>query len=392
MRNQIQKRRLKKATTLMELLIALAVIVVILSVVAPQIKAIRNSWASKIANSELIQNGSAIVDHITSQLAASNRITAVSEPQDNTGYIEFADNNSNILRYELGDDGYINFGPAGNLSPIAGPVNTLQFTCYDAYDIDSPTTEPAYIRCVKVATAVPAASELTRDQAFEAVAYLRTNYQDDVPAIAVSGDIDVLDASAINGDVGVGPGGTINVSGGQINGTQQTFSEPIDFPIFTEPDLGASIGNLTYSGTTNTISTNVHCDNFNINNATVQISGDVTMVIDGQVNFDNGTQLNLLPGATLTLFTKDLVVVDNTAQVNCNTADPGRLAINHIGSADLQCADGGEIYASIVAPDAMLHVDHFGTFHGSFMGQSLLADNNATITPVHTSGSRPIRP
>jgi type II secretory pathway pseudopilin PulG len=162
--------------TLIETLIALLVLVLVMAVIVPQIRAIQNSWGSKRENTEVIQNGRVLVDHVVSNLSQAKKVTAISAAAQTNGFIEFENNDGNTMRYEIdSDDNYVVFGPVVNLSDLAGPVSQLQFTCYDACDLDTPITDVNEIRTVKIETTFTNYAELGRDQSFIGRAYLRTN-------------------------------------------------------------------------------------------------------------------------------------------------------------------------------------------------------------------------
>jgi len=169
------RSRQRCAMTLVEILVAMAILVIVMAAIVPQIRAIRGSWDSKKENVEAIQNGRVLVDHITSQLAEANNITLVSDSSETDGYIEFLNNDGNTMRYEIDASNYVVYGPVGNLSELAGPVSRLQFTCYDACDLDTPIMDINSIRTVKVRTTITNAAAMGRDQAFSGQAYLRAN-------------------------------------------------------------------------------------------------------------------------------------------------------------------------------------------------------------------------
>jgi len=62
-------------------------------------------------------------------------------------------------------------------------VSTLQFTCYDACDLDTPITEVNDIRCVEVQTTLTNSAALGQDRTFTTTVYLRTN-----ASVGVGGD------------------------------------------------------------------------------------------------------------------------------------------------------------------------------------------------------------
>ena len=163
-----------KGLTMLEMIISLAIIAVIFAVALPQFRNMENSWASKRATAEVIQNGRILANRLNRDLTKAAQITAVSGPADSTGYIEFEGNDTVTYRYEIGADNIVEFGPVGTLSDLAGPVSQLQFTCYDALDLDTPITTVGDIRCVKVQVNLTNAGP-GQDQTFVTEAYLRSN-------------------------------------------------------------------------------------------------------------------------------------------------------------------------------------------------------------------------
>ncbi|MHC4533139.1 MAG: PilW family protein, partial [Planctomycetota bacterium] len=147
------KIRLSKAMTLLETIIAMALMAIIFAALVPQFRLINNSWDSKVGASETLQNGRVLINHLNHNLSKASRITAVSDSSETNGYIEFIDNDANNVRYDVNSTtDYVEFGLIGSPSDLAGPVSQLQFTCYDAYDLDTPITDINSIRNVKVET------------------------------------------------------------------------------------------------------------------------------------------------------------------------------------------------------------------------------------------------
>jgi type II secretory pathway pseudopilin PulG len=133
------------------MLIAMAIMAIVFSAVVPQFRVIQNSWDSKQAASETLQNARVLIDHLNRNLSKAVRITAVSGPSEINGYIEFEDNDANNLRFDIsGTSNYVEFGPVGALYDLAGPVSQLLFTCYDGNDFDTPITDVNDIRFIKV--------------------------------------------------------------------------------------------------------------------------------------------------------------------------------------------------------------------------------------------------
>jgi len=176
------KIRLRDAMTLLELVIAMAMIGIIFAAVLPQFALIRNSWDVKQGTAEALQNGRVLMDHIDRNLSKAVRITAVSESSVTSGYIQFVANDSNTFKYEYvagENNNYVEFGPQpGTLSDLAGPVSSLKFTCYDACDLDTPllpVTDVNIIRTVRVDATVTNSGSMGQNKTFTTWVYLRTN-------------------------------------------------------------------------------------------------------------------------------------------------------------------------------------------------------------------------
>ena len=75
--------------TLLEMLIALAIVGIVFAVILPQFRAIMGGWDSKAGSAEMLQNGRVLIDHLNSNLSKAVQITAVSDLSEVNGYIEF---------------------------------------------------------------------------------------------------------------------------------------------------------------------------------------------------------------------------------------------------------------------------------------------------------------
>lgn len=120
----------RTALTLAETIIAMAIMAIVFAVVLPQFEAIRNSWNSKAGAAETLQNGRILTEHMYRNLSTAVKITSVSNASETNGYIEFENNDGDILRYDVNSTyDYVEFGMNGSLSDFAGPVSQLLFTC-----------------------------------------------------------------------------------------------------------------------------------------------------------------------------------------------------------------------------------------------------------------------
>ena len=174
--NELSKKtRFRLAVTLMELIIAMAMLTIIFAVVLPQFAVIRNSWDTKQSIAEMLQNGRVLMDHINRNLSKAKQITAVSSSS-----IDFNDCNDVAWRYNIGAENYVQFGQPGSMSDLAGPVSSLVFTCYDACDLATPITNPDDIRVIEVDATITNSAMSARSMNFTTEVYLRSNVQDQV--------------------------------------------------------------------------------------------------------------------------------------------------------------------------------------------------------------------
>ena len=165
--------------TLVEIIVSLSIMSIIFASIVPLFRNIQNSWDSKAAVTEMLQNGRVLTDHLNRNITKAIKIIAVSESNETNGYMEFEDNDGNNLRYEIASS-YVQFGQAGNLADLAGPVSTLQFTCYDTCDLDTPldisSADINDIRFVKAETTLTNLAALGQDRTMIASAYLRAHW------------------------------------------------------------------------------------------------------------------------------------------------------------------------------------------------------------------------
>lgn len=150
-RLRLLHRRSWSGVTLVEMLLVVVIVAVVMAAMAPCIRAVRQGWQVNDRRSEVLQNARVGMAEMTRILRQLNRLSSVSGPADTSGYVEFYDKNGVLMRFELGSQsGYLDYGPPGNLSTLAGPVSSLTFTCYDiADDLLSAPVDVSQVRSVE---------------------------------------------------------------------------------------------------------------------------------------------------------------------------------------------------------------------------------------------------
>jgi type II secretory pathway pseudopilin PulG len=162
-----------RGTTLVELTVAVAIIAVVFAAVMPLFAGIRNSADARWANLEMVQNARVLNEQLCRWLAAARRITAVSADTSDSGYIQFETANGDSWRCALGEDGWVRFGPVGALSELAGPLDSLRFTCYDGNDLANPVAGPEAIRFVTWEVGLRSEGSMTRGRIVRGACGLR---------------------------------------------------------------------------------------------------------------------------------------------------------------------------------------------------------------------------
>ncbi len=127
---QANNKTQNRAMTITEIVVAMAILAILFSAVLPQFRNINNSWDIKKAAAETIQNERVLIDHINRNLAKANLILAISDPDEDEGFIEFKDDFGNTLRYQVAENNYVQFNDGSDTYDIAGPVQYLKFTGY----------------------------------------------------------------------------------------------------------------------------------------------------------------------------------------------------------------------------------------------------------------------
>lgn len=158
----------RRGTTIVELTVAVAIVATVFAAILPLFAGVRNNADVQWANLEMVQNARVLNDQLGRCLAGAGRIVAVDD-----GSIEFEVADGAIYRCELGTDGYIGFGPVGDLHELVGPVEFLRFVCYDAKDPGRPVQTPEEVRLVTWEAGLRSGGTLARDRIVRGACYLR---------------------------------------------------------------------------------------------------------------------------------------------------------------------------------------------------------------------------
>lgn len=187
------------------------------------------------------------------------------------------------------------------------------------------------------------------------------------PEITDNPTVDTWDSEAgPYGDDNVGPSPSWTTGG-----TMPTVSAPSPLP--------AKINKKEYKNLgTSTLSSNVYCKDFVLqNNHTLRISGNIWIYATDSFTIENYTALELLDGASLTIYIGKDAKVQNNTEVNMSTWDPSRLTFINLGTTTMVLENSGEVCATIISPNAELHLKNSHQFYGRFTGKGVILNNTA---------------
>jgi len=122
--------------TLVELLIVMSALAMLMIAIVPQIRSSRQVWEIVgDRHADVLQNARIGMDKITRELRQTRRSISGA----GSSYIEFADRDENDRKFQY-NAGYLEYGPPGDLNPLAGPVDSLSFTYYRKDGVTETTT------------------------------------------------------------------------------------------------------------------------------------------------------------------------------------------------------------------------------------------------------------
>ena len=143
--------------------------------------------------------------------------------------------------------------------------------------------------------------------------------------------------------------------------------------------LGSMIGERKYDGGSHTLSGDLNCEKFLlINNATVTISGDVTLRVQEEFKVQDQSRIELEPGATLTIHLHKDAAVQDFSSINPDTTRVDAVTIYRHGNLPLFVQNSSHLCGTIVSPDAYLQVENSANFYGKFTGMFVHLKNDAS--------------
>jgi prepilin-type N-terminal cleavage/methylation domain-containing protein len=149
---------LRRGFTLTEVIIVVSVIGTILAVMTPMFKTTHRAWEVNDRWTEVAQNARIALDKMVREIRQARRIIYVSQKTVALGDLRFDDKtggamefrfNTNTNNLDYGSPSDLAANPNSEDYSLAGPIQSLKFTCYSADGVTE-TTTPAHIRAVDI--------------------------------------------------------------------------------------------------------------------------------------------------------------------------------------------------------------------------------------------------
>jgi choice-of-anchor A domain-containing protein len=142
----------------------------------------------------------------------------------------------------------------------------------------------------------------------------------------------------------------------------------------------ASSGALTGSST---ISTSVKYDSINLKGVVDPNKSDIITIdaknveiyVIGDLILGNGDELQILPGASLTIYLGGSLFVDNSGSINNLTTDAKQLKVYGLDTCtNIDFKNSSDFYGAIYAPNADIRLHNGVQVYGAMVGKSFLQD------------------
>jgi prepilin-type N-terminal cleavage/methylation domain-containing protein len=133
---------MRKGVTLTELMIVVAVIGVLMVAIQPYFYTLRRAWDYSDRRSDILQNARIGMDMMIRELREAKSFTSVTAAAEINGRIVFIDQDDNSIefkRYNDGTNNMLGHVTGGNTSALAGPIDSLKFTCYEGDGLTATT-------------------------------------------------------------------------------------------------------------------------------------------------------------------------------------------------------------------------------------------------------------
>jgi len=175
--------------------------------------------------------------------------------------------------------------------------------------------------------------------------------------------------------------GSIDLGGATVDG-EALVGVSGYFPVVTPPAL-PDMGTIDIQMTTLTIGPEDSGEYSSIylnNNAIMEINGDVVLYVTGDIWLGQGTELQITPDSSLTLYLDGDLIAGNSSGVNNETQDTTAFVLYGTGEDQtFELKAKSEWYGAIYAPNADVTIKAGSTIAGAFVCSSFSSTGGSLI-------------
>lgn len=199
--------------------------------------------------------------------------------------------------------------------------------------------------------------------------------------IGSNGPINLNGTVAIFGNSTAGPGSTTTTTGRvTVQGSTAPATTPVPLdPVVYAPDPPVSSGDIRMAGsqTQNLTAGSYHISSLTMTaNSTLNITGDVTLYVDGATNTAGQSVINVTATGKLTLITNGDISVAGGGVVNASQI-PANLIVKSTTAGTVSMGGNSTLFTSIYAPAAAVDIRGTSALFGAAVGRTIFF--NGTI-------------
>jgi cytoskeletal protein CcmA (bactofilin family) len=201
-------------------------------------------------------------------------------------------------------------------------------------------------------------------------------------------DESILKGDAYGGAGGVGGNSEIKVgSTAQITGETGNLTEAVEIAVPDTPVVMPDLGDESYKGNhTSLIRSSFTCNKFELkNNHVIEIDGDVTIVVEGDMKWEDNGAITLREGASLTMYFAKKFEIKDDVRINVD-GNPSRLTLYNAGHEKIEFKNRTRVCAKLTAPESEVKVKDDSHFYGSILCKKLKVEKNGQLH-YDTSGT-----
>lgn len=155
-----------------------------------------------------------------------------------------------------------------------------------------------------------------------------------------------------------------------------------------QPMPSVTVPSLPYYGVeyvkdgnaTSTLSSSFRCGKFLIRNYhKLLIEGNVVVVVDEEFKTENHAEVELLPGATFTVYALKDAALQDYSRINMNTWDHTRFTLYKMGLPDLFLQNNSSMCGQIICPNGRVVMQNNADVYASVQSQNLLMQNSGRL-------------